>query len=83
MLPGFILQVLLSAISDHCPIMLCQQLKPRNKEIFQFEIFWVKVSDLRDVVWEAWDKLDPGISPLNIMYYKLQNATKGLKSWIH
>jgi hypothetical protein len=81
MLPGFSLQALSSAISSHCPIMLCQQLRPRKKEVFHFKKFWVKVSGFREVVQEAWDKPKLGISLLNILHYKLQNAAKSLKSW--
>jgi hypothetical protein len=81
MLLGFGLQALSSAISDHCPIIMCQQLRPRKKEVFHVENFWVKVPEFREVVQEAWDKSMPVISPLNILHYKLKNAARNLKSW--
>jgi hypothetical protein len=30
---------------------------------------------------EAWQGNTPGVSPLNILFYKLQRTTKALKSW--
>jgi hypothetical protein len=70
MLPDFCLQALSYASSDHCSILLCQQLRPRRREVFQFENFWVKLPGFREVVQEAWGKPTLGISPLNILHYK-------------
>jgi hypothetical protein len=33
------------------------------------------------VVQEAWQKPVPGISPLNILHYKLQHTARALKTW--
>jgi hypothetical protein len=56
MLPDFCLQALSSASSDHYPILLCQQLRLRKRELFQFENFWAKLPGFREVVQEAWGK---------------------------
>jgi hypothetical protein len=81
LLTGFRLQALSSSLSDHCPLLLCQQLKPRTKDSFRFENFWPRVPGLREVVQQAWQKPVLGINPLNVLHYKLQNTTKSLKSW--
>jgi exonuclease III len=81
MLPGFSLQALSSSISDHCPILLCQQLRPKRKEVFRFESFWVKVPGFHEVVQQAWNNPVTGRSTLNILYYKLQNTARELKAW--
>jgi hypothetical protein len=78
---GFTLQALSSSLSDHCPLFLCQQATPRKKEIFRFENFWVCVPGFRDVVKDVWRRNVLGISPLNILYYKLKNTARVLKVW--
>jgi hypothetical protein len=78
---GFTLQALSSSLSDHCPLLLCHQATPRKKEVFRFENFWVRVPGFRDVVKDAWQHNVLGISPLNILYYKLKNMARVLKAW--
>jgi hypothetical protein len=68
---GFGLHALSSSLSDHCPIFLCQQIKPKRKEVFRFENFWIKIPGFREVVTQAWQKEVPGISALNILFHKL------------
>jgi hypothetical protein len=81
LMPGFSLQALSSSMSDHCPILLCQQLRPKRKVVFRFESFWTKVHGFRDVVQQAWSKPVQGISALNTLHYKLQNTATVLKAW--
>jgi hypothetical protein len=81
MFTGFRLKALSSSLSDHCPLLLCQHSKPRTKDTFQFENIWPRIPRFITVVQEAWHKLVPGISPLNILHYKLQHTAKALKSW--
>jgi exonuclease III len=75
------LQALSSSVSDHCPLHLCQQIKPKVRDTFRFENFWPRVPGFLDVVTEAWQAAVPGISPLNILFYKLQNTAKALRIW--
>jgi hypothetical protein len=78
---GCMLQVLSTSLSDHCPILIYQQSKPKFRDTFCFENFWVKASGFRDIVKEAWQGPVQGHSPLNVLFYKLQGTTRALKSW--
>jgi hypothetical protein len=78
---GFVLQALPSSLSDHCSLFLCQQIRPRQLPAFHFENFWVKVPKFIQVVQAAWNDQVPGISPLNIMFYKMKHTVRALKSW--
>jgi hypothetical protein len=77
----FNLVALSSSLSDHCPVLLCHRSRPRIKESFHFENFWPKVPEFSDVVQEAWQLEVPGVSPLNILQYKLQNTDRALVTW--
>jgi hypothetical protein len=79
--PGFSLHALSSSVSDHCPLLLCQQDKPRRREVFRFENLWVKILGFTEVVKESWQQEVPGSSPLNILSYKLQNTARALRGW--
>jgi hypothetical protein len=81
MFAGGMLQALSTSLSDHCPIFLCQQSKPRFRDTFRFENFWTKVPRFKEVVTEAWHAAVPGRPPLNVLYYKMVNTAKVLKSW--
>jgi hypothetical protein len=76
LLTGFGLQALSSSLSNHCPLLLCQQSMTRSRGSFRFENFWPKIPGFRTVVQEAWQKPVPGISPLNILHYKLQHTAR-------
>jgi hypothetical protein len=78
---GFTLQALSSSLSNHCSLLLYQQATPRKKEMFRFKNFWVHVPGFMDVVKDVWQCNIPGISPLNILYYKLKNMAMALKAW--
>jgi endonuclease/exonuclease/phosphatase family metal-dependent hydrolase len=78
---GFTLQALSSSFFDHCPVYLCQQPKPKIRDSFWFESFWPRVPRFKDVVKEAWQAAVPGVSPLNILFYKMQNMAHVHRNW--
>jgi hypothetical protein len=78
---GFNLQALSSSISDHCPLPLCQQARPKRQQRFRFESFWTRIPRFLDVVQGAWNEQVPGISPLNIMFFKMQCTARALRAW--
>jgi hypothetical protein len=81
LLPDYMLIALSSSLSDHYPILLCQQTRPRFKDNFCFENFWPKVLDFTEVVKEAWDHDVQGASPLNTLFFQLLNTSVALKGW--
>jgi hypothetical protein len=50
MYSGFSLHALSSSISDHCPLMPCQQCKPRVKDMFRFENFWPRIPGFKETI---------------------------------
>jgi hypothetical protein len=62
-------------------LFLCQLFTPTRKEVFRFENFWVCVPGFMEVAKDAWSCSVPGISPLNILCYKLQHTVKALQVW--
>jgi hypothetical protein len=78
---GFSLHVLSSSFSDHCPLLLCRQDRPVIQESFRFENFLPCVSGFKDVVMGAWSELVPGISPMNILFFKLKGTMVRLWQW--
>jgi hypothetical protein len=81
LLSNFHLLALSSSLSDHCPLLLCQQDMPRCRDSFRFENFWPRIPGFREVVLQAWQKEVPGISPLNKLHYRLRNTSNELKEW--
>jgi hypothetical protein len=82
MYSGFSLHAFSSSLSDHCPLMLCQQNKPMVRDTFRFENFWPRLPGFREIVQQAWHhQYGVGISALNILYLKLQRIAKALKNW--
>jgi exonuclease III len=57
MLPDYNLNALSSSLSDHCSLMLWQQVRPRVKDNFRFEIFWTNLG------LEMYNKLGTEMSP--------------------
>jgi exonuclease III len=51
---GFRLQALYSSISDHCPLVLCQEANPKICKAFCFENFWLRIPGYTKVVKDAW-----------------------------
>jgi hypothetical protein len=68
---GYRLQALSSSLSNHSPLLLCHQEKPSVHNIFHFENFWPRIPGFKNVVQEAWNEEVPGISPMNVLYFKL------------
>jgi hypothetical protein len=81
MLPDHNLNASSFSLSDHCPLMLCHQIRPRVKDNFRFENFWTRIPGFRQVVQQAWNRDVPGLSALNILHYRLQNMAMTLKNW--
>jgi hypothetical protein len=81
MLPDHNLNASSFSLSDHCPLMLCHQIRPRVKDNFRFENFWTRIRGFRQVVQQAWNRDVPGLSALNILHYRLQNMAMTLKNW--
>jgi hypothetical protein len=75
------LQALSSSLSDHSPLLLCHQDKPPVRDTFQFENFWQHVPGFKDAVQEAWNEDVPGISPMNVLFFKLQRTSIRLRQW--
>jgi hypothetical protein len=78
---GFSLQALSSSLSDHSPLLLCRQDMPVIRESFRFENFWPRVPGFKDVVMGAWSELVLGISPMNILFFKLKRTAVRLRQW--
>jgi hypothetical protein len=68
----FKLMALSLSLSDHCLLLLFHQEKPTIHDSFRFENFWPRVPGFKEVVHEAWNEMVPCISPLNILFFKLQ-----------
>jgi endonuclease/exonuclease/phosphatase family metal-dependent hydrolase len=51
---GFKLQAFSSNVFDHCPLVLCQEVRPKIKEVFHSENSWPRVPGYMEVVKEAW-----------------------------
>lgn len=78
---NFSLQALSSSISDHCPIYLSSQHRPVQAAKFKFENFWTRVPGFVETVQAAWAADVPGVSPMNILNYRLQNTATALRQW--
>jgi hypothetical protein len=50
LLSDYNMHALSSSLSDHCPLLLCQQIRPRIKDSFRFEIFWPRIPGFSEVV---------------------------------
>jgi hypothetical protein len=68
---GYRLQALSSSLSDQSPLLLCHQDKPSVRDTFRFENFWPHIPGFKDVVQEAWNEAVTGISPMNVLFFKL------------
>lgn len=75
------LQALSSSMSDHCPLVLCQQSCPPRKAKFKFEHFWTKIPGFLDVVKEAWSKPAAGRNAMMVLHNQLHNTATALRSW--
>jgi len=75
------LQALASSMSDHCPLLLCNQERPPRKAKFKFEQFWTRVPYFMETVQRAWEQPVLGNSALMIFHNKLLNTAKALTKW--
>jgi hypothetical protein len=51
------------------------------RKSFHFENFWPRVPGFRELVLGAWNEHVPGVSPLNILHFKLQPTAMRLRQW--
>jgi exonuclease III len=51
---GYSLHALSSSLSDHCPALLCPQLRLKQPAVFRFKNFWTRIPGFREVVHETW-----------------------------
>ena len=76
-----VLHALSTSLSDHCPLLLSNQIGPRRPSSFKFENFWIKLPRFREVVAAAWNETSLHHKPFHKLYYKLQATAKALRVW--
>jgi hypothetical protein len=79
---GFRLQALSSSLSNHCSLFLSHQEKPTIQDSFRFENIWSRVPGFKEVVQGAWNETVLGVSPLNILFFKLRGPRSGSGSGV-
>ncbi|XP_071679219.1 uncharacterized protein [Lolium perenne] len=68
-------------MSDHCPLLLVQDLVTRSPPRFRFESFWPLLEGYSDVVRSSWNEQCSLTNGFAILDYKLKRVAKHLKSW--
>jgi hypothetical protein len=76
-----VLHALSTFLSDHCPILLSNQIGPRRPCSFKFENFWAKLPGFREVVAAAWDSSSGHHEPFHKLYHKPGETAKVLRKW--
>jgi hypothetical protein len=81
--PGFFLQGISSAISDHCPLLLSTVSDNIKCRRFRFESHWIKKEDFLEVVKNAWEDTSykESENPFLMFNKKLKRTAKALQSW--
>jgi len=75
------LHALSSSHSDHCPLLLSNQLGPRRSAPFKFENFWTRLPHFQEIVTQAWNTPTDHIEPFHILGHKLRSTSLALKTW--
>ena len=75
------LHTLSSSVSDHCPLLLSNNARPRRPRSFKFENFWTVLPGFKQVVEHAWSKPTQHHEPFHRLYYKLQSTARALRGW--
>ena len=76
-----VLHALSTSLSNHCPLLLSNQIGPRRPSSFKFENFWIKLPRFREVVTAAWNETTLHHEPFHKLYHKLQSTAKALRVW--
>ena len=79
--PVHCLRALSSDCSDHCPLLLLLDSRPRVKKRFRFESFWASLPDFLEVVAAAWATLVLGVDAFRVVDVKLRAVAKALQAW--
>ncbi|KAJ1259499.1 hypothetical protein BS78_10G160700 [Paspalum vaginatum] len=59
------LHALATSLSDHCPLLLCNQCGPRRPKSFKFENFWAQLPGFKETVAEAWQERTDHYEPFH------------------
>ena len=66
------LHALSSSHSDHCPLLLSNQLGPRRSAPFKFENFWTRLPHFQEIVTQAWNTPTDHTEPFHRLGHKLR-----------
>ena len=67
--------------SDHCALLLQNNLGQMTKARFHFELFWPKFDDYEDIIAQAWQRPSLISDPLARLDAMLRNLVRELQSW--
>ena len=81
MMPGCMLQVLSSLVSDHAPLLLSGTCAVQSYRGIKFETFWPRLQGFSQVVGQAWQRPLALQNPFLRLHTKLQRTGKKLKDW--
>jgi hypothetical protein len=70
-----------SSMSDHCPLLLVQDITTRVPPRFRFESFWPLLEGYSTVVEQSWNTPCRLTNPFAVLDFKLRRLAKDLKSW--
>jgi hypothetical protein len=70
-----------SSMSDHCPLLLVQDLVFKTPPRFRFESFWPLLQGYNEVVQQSWNEPCALTNPFAVLDCKLKRLSKALVSW--
>jgi hypothetical protein len=68
-------------MSDHCPLLLVQDIRTRIPPRFRFESFWPLLQGYNTVVEQSWKSPCLLTNQFAVLDYKLKRLAKDLKTW--
>jgi hypothetical protein len=68
-------------MSDHCPLLLVQDVMTKTPPRFRFENFWPLLQGYNTVVQQSWNSPCRLTNQFAILDYKLKRLAKDLRSW--
>jgi hypothetical protein len=70
-----------SSMSDHCPLLLVQDITTRIPPRFRFESFWPLLQGYNAVVEQSWKSPCLLTNHFAVLDFKLKRLAKDLKAW--
>jgi hypothetical protein len=70
-----------SSMSDHCPLLLVQDVMTKTPPRFRFENFWPLLQGYNTVVQQSWNSPCKLTNQFAILDYKLKRLAKDLRTW--